>query len=360
MGKKSPKLISNAVYCQLIVEDKETYKIFRIEGLPDTLVRRNQGDFVEEQPYIQFNHASINQDRALISLSNDSEMAVIESVPKMKSINPIIGEKTVLMVNVSAKGPKPLSISDSEIARAVLGTNTGSMNSQYKACSHNKLIFKAASGANIPSDGVVSINLDRFILREDIATVMNDATLKLEELVGSIEQFDHVIFFVQFGTVMDSASFWNAYAMQHGRVAVFNNQLGSALSSLMHEVGHNFGLYHSTEGGKEYGDTTGYMGESFGYEESPLMCFNAAKSWRLGWYEDRHVSINLENGEGLAWKGSLYGVDDYGTEAEDSAVVAQIETLGEENIYFMYNSKKGINKGTMEYGDHVVIVSTLT
>ena len=74
----------------------------------------------------------------------------------------------------------------------------------------------------------------------------------------------------------------------------------------MHEMGHNLNLYHSSEGAVEYGDQTGMMGSSYGSDDSPIMCFNAAKHRQLGWYTD--YEKNKDNG--MAWLGSLIGVLD--------------------------------------------------
>lgn len=49
--------------------------------------------------------------------------------------------------------------------------------------------------------------------------------------------------------------------------------------TILHEIGHNLGLYHSWSlGGGEYGDTSCIMGASNG-----LVCFNSPQSWALGW-----------------------------------------------------------------------------
>lgn len=52
----------------------------------------------------------------------------------------------------------------------------------------------------------------------------------------------------------------------------------------MHEIGHNLNLAHSNENGATYNDQTGMMGYSYGSSDTPVMCFNAAKHYQLGWY----------------------------------------------------------------------------
>ena len=50
------------------------------------------------------------------------------------------------------------------------------------------------------------------------------------------------------------------------------------LDVTFHELGHNFGLQHSTTPGNEYGDCSCAMGAC-----ASLRCFNAVQSWILGW-----------------------------------------------------------------------------
>jgi hypothetical protein len=81
----------------------------------------------------------------------------------------------------------------------------------------------------------------------------------------------------------------------------------------MHELGHNLGIQHSgdrsatTDNEKIYGDMSGYMGFLHGNGQ-PRMCFNAAKSWKLGWYEDKAVIVSPSTS---SWSGRLMGISDY-------------------------------------------------
>lgn len=84
-------------------------------------------------------------------------------------------------------------------------------------------------------------------------------------------------------------------------------------------------------------------------DDSPIMCFNGAKSFYLGWYSDRHVTINPSN----AWSGRLAGVDEYvkgNTVQGAHYVVAKVGKL-----YVMYNQKKGVNRGVVGDGDKVTV-----
>lgn len=101
--------------------------------------------------------------------------------------------------------------------------------------------------------------------------------------------------------------------------------------------------------------------------DAPRMCFNAAKSWFLGWYsedgKDGHELIQPKLGN---WKGRLTGVDAYLNNAnyndQDYKVVLKIETQEEDSeeypdLYVMYNRKQGINAEVQGFEDKVTIVS---
>ena len=51
-------------------------------------------------------------------------------------------------------------------------------------------------------------------------------------------------------------------------------------------------LGHSNEQGIQADDETDYMGYSYPDYQEPLMCFNPAKSYQLGWYTNQQQSIN--------------------------------------------------------------------
>jgi len=59
----------------------------------------------------------------------------------------------------------------------------------------------------------------------------------------------------------------------------------------MHEIGHNLGLAHSGEGTSTYDDKSGMMGYSYSSDDNPVMCFNNAKNWQLGWFQGCYTQI---------------------------------------------------------------------
>lgn len=103
------------------------------------------------------------------------------------------------------------------------------------------------------------------------------------------------------------------------------------------------------------------------YDDGPLMCFNGAKSWYLGWYGDKHISITQSM---LPWRGKLVGINDYLngeiTEA-DNFVIANIRDSSVD-LFIMFNRQEGVNSGLrangvdpeiLEDGDKVTITNQL-
>jgi hypothetical protein len=105
------------------------------------------------------------------------------------------------------------------------------------------------------------------------------------------------------------------------------------------ELGHNIGLGHSGEadltgGGDEvdlaYRDQSGYMVYGYNHQCWPLMCFNGAKNWQLGWYKEKkaihHPSDHASCGP---WKGCLYRYPDF------KAAPTNSQEIG--NLYMHFN-----------------------
>ena len=130
----------------------------------------------------------------------------------------------------------------------------------------------------------------------------------------------------------------------------------------MHEIGHNIGLYHSNENNILYEDQSCMMGFSYVSDhETPQMCFNGAKSWVLGWYNDKSRSIDLDPASQESWTGRLVGVTDYlDAVADRDNIVIELITgihsdVNVQNYYILYNRAAGINSDVLEFGDQVTI-----
>ena len=58
-------------------------------------------------------------------------------------------------------------------------------------------------------------------------------------------------------------SSWYGFGTINGFMTVLNNDWCSSTSLQMHKIGHNLGIMHSYEKGREYEDLSGVMGSSF-------------------------------------------------------------------------------------------------
>jgi hypothetical protein len=100
------------------------------------------------------------------------------------------------------------------------------------------------------------------------------------------------------------------------------------------------------------------MGYSYGDTEGPIMCFNNAKNYQLGWYDGMQRDVlPMDN----PWDGRLYGVADYAglvaSDATDDGDVV-IKVQGNSVDYYVgFNRETGINSGTKEAGNQVTIQS---
>ncbi len=90
------------------------------------------------------------------------------------------------------------------------------------------------------------------------------------------------------------------------------------------------------------------MGYSYGSNDAPTMCFNAAKGWQIGWYADKQETV------AASWSGNLFGISDYGSIAASERVILQILSDTEE-WYVSFNRRSGINSGTQEGWDQVLV-----
>lgn len=127
------------------------------------------------------------------------------------------------------------------------------------------------------------------------------------------------------------------------------------MSPGMHEIGHNLRLRHSGDSELEYGDQSGMMGFSYEEDNAPIMCFNAAKNYELGWFSDcvtEVTNLALKTGR------TLVAPAEYtqGSCAADEAVVIRVSTGDEQDLYIGYNKQVGSNSGTREHGNQVTVI----
>ncbi|GFH49871.1 hypothetical protein CTEN210_06347 [Chaetoceros tenuissimus] len=264
------------------------------------------------------------------------------------------GTRSVLVVRVIA-ADKTTSASESQLAESVFANQNDSLNLQswYNQCSYNQLNFVPASGTGI-NGGVTTVTVPSAstdgdsVMNNDIVTALN-----AKFSVSSPNQIaNHVMYCLPAGTMNGIA-----YANINNWRSVYSDNWCTYVSAQAHEVGHNLVLAHSGDpaaaagsSSATYGDQSGMMGFSYSNDDGPRQCFNAPKNWQLGWYDDKQISVSFDG-----WEGNLIGLSDYGNlnVATEDMVIAKVDL--NESYYVSFNRKSGINSGTLEGGNQVMV-----
>ena len=170
-----------------------------------------------------------------------------------------------------------------------------------------------------------------------------------------------------------------ATAEINNRISMYSVPWATSLSTYMHELAHNLGLRHSGDTinsdidfDTEYGDSSGYMGESMITPWTPQKCYNAAQHWQLGWFgsndngQDASFRLSLSDdateAPSLPLRINVAAFVDYmtlvssintGTYDESFVVLVQVTS----NIYLQYNGAKAYNVGTDSvYANEIVVI----
>ena len=97
------------------------------------------------------------------------------------------------------------------------------------------------------------------------------------------------------------------------------------------------------------------MGNPHYSDDVGKMCWNGAKSWQIGWYDDRKIMINPKQAGFSNWVGRLIGVANYDS-AGDEPVVVKIETGTGADQFIAFNRKTGVNSHNVQASNEVTIV----
>mmetsp|Transcript_48415 Transcript_48415/g.53938 ORF Transcript_48415/g.53938 Transcript_48415/m.53938 type:complete len:824 (+) Transcript_48415:199-2670(+) len=228
------------------------------------------------------------------------------------------------------------------------------LKSQMEACSHGKLRIEPFSGdtkggARI-KNGVVELRITTNPNGKTDKQMENDANAAAAYLFGDLDgQFDLILFAMPSGIVPAFA----AYAYIGAPASYYSNTSIENVMVQMHEVGHNIGLQHAGQGEEEYGDPSGYMGYS--RMDDPQMCYNAANNYQLGWYSQ--FSIRPTGSDDYDGTFTISGVAGYNPKDTTKFVSLRLEQETKRtNYYIGFNWKSGVNTGTQEDANKVIIV----
>jgi hypothetical protein len=291
-------------------------------------------------------------------------LAALQSIRALQS-----GTRTVLAVRILLTDGQYNFADQTGLSNDVFGNgvDTSNLKSQYAACSANKLIFDKApnrsmtsnpnDGTTAISNGVVDIKVALAVAPRIDGAIVNAVTTKINSVFGvtSPNQLaNHVMYCLPSGT-MDGI----AYAYINSWNSVYSNEWCNYVSGQMHEIGHNLGYAHSNEGGQSYADQTGLMGYSYGQDDGPTMCFNAAKSWQTQWYVSKSTTVDPSASSSAqnCFEGKLYGIADF-SNAASTVVLAKIDDASATDYFVTFNRQTGINSGTQEAGNLVTVTTT--
>jgi len=265
------------------------------------------------------------------------------------------GTKTVVAVRVIAANAA-YGFSEATLSDEVFGTSGDGFNLKkgYEQCSHNQLTINPGGSAKGIVNGVTTITVSTDVTQGDVE-MRNAVTAAINTKFGVSNPTaiaNHWMYCLPPGTMSGIA-----YAFINSWMSVYSNEWCNYPSGQIHELGHNFGYAHSNEGTTNYGDQSGMMGYSYGQDEGPVMCFNAAKSWQTGWFDNKRVNMNI-GGTGATdncFDGEITGQSDYNVNTNQIMLVKMNRSAGRD-LFLMYNKKTGINSGTVEGGNLVTIV----
>jgi len=249
-------------------------------------------------------------------------------------------------------------------ADSIFGTDGDLVNVRSQAfdCSGGQLRYQpAADVTGLIKNGVMTAQITNVVAGVSSNTVMNWVREAATALLGSKDlTYSH---YTQVMHIFPSEVDWGgaaAWAYLPGSVSAFSDDYADKMGVQIHEFGHNLGMHHSGDGTLPYADHSCMMGNPSYDNNGPQICWNAAKSWESGWYEEDSVTVTPSaSGEFI----QLVGVADWVTEKYTRGmhrVVLQIldsSIANDLDYYVIYNRAKGPNAG-VNFAKNQVTIST--
>lgn len=243
------------------------------------------------------------------------------------------GAFKALVVRIVDGANQSTRLDKQSLEDSVFGSSQ-SLKSVYKDCSYDQVDVQMAD--------IIDLNIPVVAQGTDADIVKAAAVNAISERYGGTKpaQFDFILYCLPPGTYNDGSYDWYAHAYVNRHDSYYNDDACGNISALVHEIGHNLGLAHSRAFNEEYGDASGWMGVSTGSNR----CFNAAKSYQLGWYPSKVETVDLNYSPSGSENFNMIGVSDY--ETAYGLVSLRIVLQGKE-WYIGYNRKHGITASTL-------------
>lgn len=311
--------------------------------------------------------------RIIGAVKNDAEIFLppgleiaLEKKPKQnnkRNLAVVTGDKPILVVKVTDSTGLARAESPAQIGDDVFGTNGDPVNlkSQLYGCSMGKLTVTEGDLSlpnGVPNGkgvapGVMEVTISVSLEGNSRSTIRNAVTTAVQNAIGESlpGRYQQVMYVLQ-GCYLDCG--WAAYAYINSWNSVYQGSYYKMTGVQVHELGHNFNLAHSGGlNGATYTDHTGMMGNPLYSDDVGKMCYNAAKNWQIGWYNDRKLLLNplVEQTKTV----TLVGIADYLNNPDQHPVVVKVETGAANDFFVGFNRAIGVNSQNDE-GDEVVTV----
>lgn len=341
--------------------EKSDGSTYRLEGVEDEM----------ESGQMLTGLAEVDEDSRTVTVTSGEYVLSEHTNGVIASVE---GVKPLLIVYVDPPDEKNGKTKE-EYANDVFGicdgcaTDPVNLKSQMSACSAGKLQFipaKCPTGAtscqnrNLIVNGAITVSITQNIGNVASGTVVNYAQSALNTLLsdGGLQVSDYSSWYKLF--IFSTNANWGgaaAWAYLPGVVSAYRDDYAYRMGVLVHELGHNIGLHHSGSGSASYADHSCLMGNPSYGDDGPQICFNGAKNWETSWFSDDSETVNVLSGKN--WDGMLVGIDDYSknkySKGTHYMVIKIPDDAANDDLYVMYNKKKGINGGVTFDADKVTI-----
>lgn len=325
-------------------------QVYELIGLTDKFKEKNKLESGRDMIFIRV--ATINDGK--IKINVNTKLEVIRNNKIQSDGASFIGVNTVFVVKVDALDTQT-SLSSDLISDKLFGTGSDQVNAKslFSDCSFGKFQLEPFIGTSttgeIITNGVGEITMQFDMINKYDDKMESDILKAINKKFGKTKnQFDHLIV-----VLPKDADEFIAYANMPGHLSVYNDNFISYPTIITHEIGHNLGFDHSNHNKKEYEDEIGVMG--FGNTiDDDRKCFNAVKSWDLGWYSAAHKTLDPFN---FVFDGQIVGVAEF-DKREGRHAIIKISGHNDNKDYFVsFNRMVGINAGSTEDGDKVIVHS---